>query len=71
MNNNTNIVLIRVARGMGIDRHANGYALDGTPLPRKVYNGRLCYIHNGKRIGYATLAATPPVKLLIDNSIPF
>jgi len=61
------VILIRVVNGIGIDKKANGYLLDGTPVKRKVYNGRLCY-QNGKiRVGYKTLSESIPVKIELNN----
>lgn len=66
-----NIILIRAVNGIGIDEKLNGYTLDGKPVKRKVYNGRLCYQLGKQRIGYNTLKNSPPVKIIIDNSTPF
>lgn len=65
------VILIRAVNGIGIDSKLNGFTLDGKPVNRKVYNGRLCYQKGKQRIGYATLKNSPPVKMIIDNSTPF
>lgn len=70
ISNNT-VILIRVYKGIGIDKQANGYTLTGVPVKRSCYNGRLCYNYNGKRVGYNTLKSQPPVKLVIANICPF
>ena len=65
------VILIRVVNGIGIDKYANGYLLDGTPVNRKCYNGRLCYQHRTKRVGYNTLKNSQPVNIKIGNDFPF
>ena len=65
------VILIRVVNGIGIDKMANGYLLDGTPVNRKCYNGRLCYQHGTKRVGYASLKRSAAVSITIDISCPF
>jgi len=65
------IILVRVKNGIGIDQHANAYTLDGKPIKKRFYNGRLCYQHNGTRLGYKTLAQTKPVCIKLDFSLPF
>lgn len=65
------VILVRVYNGIGIDAKANGYLLDGTPVKRRVYNGRLCYQHNNIRLGYNTLRNAKPVEIVIDNPLPF
>jgi hypothetical protein len=64
-------VIIRLVDGIGIDKFANGYLIDGTPVKRKFYNGRLCYVHKNKRVGYKTLKNSPPIKLIIEETLPF
>ena len=65
------IILVRVFGGIGIDNKLNGFTLDGVPVKRRFYNGRLCYLHNGKVIGLNTLKNSQPVKHIIDTSCPF
>lgn len=66
------VILVRVVKGIGIDNKANGYLLDGTPIAKRVYNGRLCYQHDKLRVGYKTLAKSPAVKIeLKENDLPF
>lgn len=61
------VILIRVVNGIGIDKKANGYLLDGTHVKRKVYNGRLCYQNGKKRVGYKKLSESIPVKIELNN----
>jgi len=65
------VILIRAVNGIGIDCKLNGFTLDGKPVKRKVYNGRLCYQKGKQRIGYATLKNSPPVEIIIDTQLPF
>ena len=65
------VILIRIVKGIGIDKHANGYLLDGTPVKRRFYNGRICYQHGRTRVGYLALAKSKPVKIEIKNECPF
>lgn len=64
-------VIIRLVDGIGIDKFAKGYLVDGTPVKRKFYNGRLCYVHKNKRVGYKTLKNSTPIKLIIEEDLPF
>jgi len=65
------IILVRVTDGVGIDRKLNGYALDGTPLKRRCYNGRICYLYGSKLIGLNTLRNSAPVEIKLENECPF
>lgn len=65
------IILVRVVNGIGIDKFGNGFTIDGKPLKRKFYNGRICFRHNGKITGYRTLAKSEPCNYVIDFSLPF
>ena len=70
MRNNT-VIIIRQANGVGIDKFLNGYDMtDFKLLKRKVYNGRLCYILNGKPIGYSTIKKNKCF-IEITNNCPF
>jgi len=69
--NQNSIILIRVYKGIGIDKQAHGYTLTGKPVQRKFYNGRLCYIHEGKTIGYKTISTQPKTNFEIKNNRPF
>lgn len=65
------IILIRIVNGIGIDKFGNGFTIEGKPLKRKFYNGRICFRHNGKVTGYRTLAKSQPVRIEIKNDLPF
>jgi hypothetical protein len=69
--NEKTIILIRVKNGIGIDSKANGYTIEGNPIKRKFYNGRICYVHKSKIIGYRALAKSEPVRFEIKNDCPF
>lgn len=50
------ITIIRQSGGVGIDKYLNGYDMASfTPLKKRVYNGRLCYVLNGKIIGLKSI----------------
>lgn len=65
------VILVRVVGEIGIDRYANGYTLNGKPIKRSFYNGRLCYNYKGVRVGYATLKKSKPVRIEIKQDCPF
>lgn len=65
------IILVRVVNDVGIDNKLNGFTLDGKPLKRRFYNGRICYLHNGKVIGLNALKNSKPTNHKIDTSCPF
>lgn len=65
------VILVRVVGEIGIDKYANGYTLDGKPIKRAFYNGRLCYNYKGVRVGYSTLKKSEPVKIEIKQDCPF
>ena len=69
--NSDSVILVRFVNGIGIDKFANGYLIDGTPVKRKVYNGRLCYVNGERRIGFKTLKDSHTVNIVIDNDCPF
>lgn len=44
-------ILIQQFRSIGV-RYLTGYDVEtGLPVKRKCYNGRLCFVKNGKRVG--------------------
>lgn len=65
------VIIVRVVGEIGIDKYANGYTLDGKPIKRSFYNGRLCYNYKGVRVGYATLKKSQQVRIEIKNNYPF
>lgn len=72
MNLNDKTVIVRQYNGIGIDSKLNGWNLKTeTMLEKKFYNGRICYVSDGKRIGLRTLRNQPPCRIIIDHSIPF
>jgi hypothetical protein len=72
MNNNP-VILVRVLKGIGIDTKGRGYLLDGTPVKRSFYGGRICYRINKTVVGYRSLANSNPVKIEVNkiNDCPF
>ena len=68
---NSIITIIRQANGVGIDKMLNGYDMENMKLlKRKVYNWRLCYILNGKPIGYSTIKKNR-CNITITDTCPF
>ncbi len=68
---NNKITIIRQANGVGIDKFLNGYDMTNFKLlKRKVYNGRLCYIINGKPVGYSTIKKNR-CNIAITDTCPF
>lgn len=66
------ITIIRQYNGMGIDKYLNGYNLETVkPVQKKFYNGRLCYVHNGKVIGLATIKNQPKCRIELKQYCPF
>lgn len=65
--NNKPVILIRVLNGIGIDNKGRGYLLDGTPVKRSYYGGRICYRINKTVVGYRSLANSPAVKLEVNK----
>ena len=68
---NNKITIIRQANGVGIGEFLNGYDMTNFKLlKRKVYNGRLCYIINGKPVGYSTIKKNR-CNIAITDTRPF
>jgi len=71
MMKNKTVTIIRQAKGVGIDKYLNGYDMNYLKLlKRKVYNGRLCFILNGKPIGYSTIKKNK-CNIAITDTCPF
>ena len=69
---NESITIVRKLGDYGIDVMLNGYYLpDIKKLPKRVYHGRIVFIHNKKQIGLPGLMHQKNCNIVIEQNLPF
>lgn len=64
--------IVREYNGIGIDSKLNGYNMyTHQKINKHVFNGRLCYKIGKTVVGISTLKKQPPIKIIIEEPLPF